>query len=324
MNLPLAVPTTLPRHGLLAKGWGLASELPERLHGGLGYHLGPAIVNQLGYQVFRAVYKNVGWHLRRPEIGDDVAPFVAALNRDGCIAIPDFLPADEFAKLRAEYEKSRAELPYEVHVVEDNGTQEAMLDLTSCHDALPNVWALVNNARLRRIVSGALRRPISARPRLWLKYWQKLESYAPKGPGHIIGGNYIHADMHYPTFKAFLYLNDVDERNGAFEFALGSHKMTLGRVAYEYDASVRVARSRERGEYGTGTYSLIRKPTAAQARRLGGLLPTPMCGRANTLVLANTEGFHRQGDFQPGTLREAAYMCFRSSEPGGAALVAGR
>ena len=47
----------------------------------------------------------------------------------------------------------------------------------------------------------------------------------------------------------------------------------------------------------------------------------PMRGKANTLVLANTEGFHRQGDFDFGTVREAVFMCFRSSEPGGAALV---
>jgi hypothetical protein len=323
MSLPLTMPEAPPPADLWGRGQAIASKVADRLHGGLGYHLGPVIVNQLGYQVFRAVYKNVGWHLRRPSIDAAVQPFVSALDRDGCITIPDFLEPEQFAQVRADYEKSRANLPYEVHVVEDNGTQEAMLDLTSCQREVPNVWSFVNNERLRSIVSGALRRPISARPRIWLKYWQKLESYVPKGPGHIIGGNYVHADMHYPTFKAFFYLNDVDERNGAFEFVLGSHKMTPARVAYEYDASVRVARSRERGEYGNGTYSLTRMPTPAQARRLGGLRPTPMCGRANTLVLANTEGFHRQGDFLPGTVREAVYMCFRSSEPGGAALVAG-
>jgi hypothetical protein len=46
-----------------------------------------------------------------------------------------------------------------------------------------------------------------------------------------------------------------------------------------------------------------------------------MVGKANTLVLANTQGFHRQGEFQPGTARDMACLCFRSSEPGGRALV---
>lgn len=314
--------TSPDRTSGVVRAIGKLRDLPELLHGGIGYHRGPVLVNQLGYQVFRTVYKNVGWHLRRQPVTSTVHDYVAALDRDGCISIPDFLPQDDFARLRAEFDESRRSLPYAVNIVEDNGVQESTLDLGERRAAFPAVWSgLVENAVLRAIVAGALRRPISVRPRIWLKYWHKVSEVGARGPGHIVGANYVHADMHYPTFKAFFYLNDVDTTNGAFQFALGSHKMTLARVAYEYDASIRVARGRRRGRWENQSYAVVRKPTEAQAGRLGGLECTPMCGRANTIIIANTQGFHRQGEFAPSALREAAYLCFRSSEPGGASLV---
>jgi hypothetical protein len=322
MQAPAATGTPEPG-GLFQRALGRVAAIPERLHRGLGYHVGPVAVNRLGFQVFRAVYKNVGWHLRKQPITDETRPYVEALVRDGCVVIPDFFPPDVFAAIQEEHERGLREFPYQPYMLEDNGVEESMLDLTGRRAAYSTLWnGLVENQFVRAIIAGALRRPISVRPRLWLRRSRKLETYGkPFGPGHVVGANYPHADMHYPTFKGFFYFRDVDESNGAFQFALGSHRMTLGRIMYEYDASIRVARGRRSGGWKEKSYALVRLPTDAQSRRLGGLHCTPMVGKANSLVLANTQGFHRQGEFQPGTTREVACLCFRSSEPGGHVLV---
>jgi hypothetical protein len=291
-------------------------QLPLRLHGGLGYHRGPVAVNRLGYQVFRAAYKSAAWHLRAAPPPPAYEDSVRALDRDGCVALPNFLPDDVFEQVRAEYDRSRANLPYEVFIVEDNGVVEELLDARVHAQHFPTTIAtLAESERLLAIVSGSLRRPVSA-PRLSARHWQRKASPPkPRGFGHVVGANYVHADMHYPTFKAWLYLNDIDESNGAFQFALGSHKMTLPRLAYEYDASVRVARSRSNGSAAELAYAVVREPSERQ-KALMKLQCTSMCGKRNTLVIANTQGFHKQGEFGIGAVREAYNLCFRLSEPG--------
>ena len=55
----------------------------------------------------------------------------------------------------------------------------------------------------------------------------------------------LHADTHYPTVKAWLFLTDIDENNGAFVYSKGSHKLSFARVRHEYEISVNTARMRE-------------------------------------------------------------------------------
>mgnify|MGYP000259344509 FL=1 len=45
-----------------------------------------------------------------------------------------------------------------------------------------------------------------------------------------------------------------------------------------------------------------------------GFKPTPMEGKANTLVLANTMGFHRRGEFHNTKPREYAHLDFNYLE----------
>lgn len=302
--------------GILTGALDRIGGIPRRLHGGLGYHRGPVWVNRLGYQVFRAAYKNVTWWARRAPVPSEVRTYVDALDRDGCVRIPDFLAPAAFDLVRGEYDRSRRDLAYDVWVVEDNGVVEEQLDLARHAEAFTGVFSeLVASPLLQAIVEHSLRRPLAA-PRVSARHWSRpADPPAARGFGHVVGANYVHADMHFPTFKAWLYLNDIDESNGAFRFSLGSHKMTLGRIAYEYEASIRVAANRHEGAAEGAPYALVRAPTDRQAAMIGLQPPTPMTGKANTLVIANTQGFHQQGLFQPGVVREAVHVCYRLSEP---------
>jgi len=307
---------------VLAEGIRRVRALPERLFGGLSYHRGPVFANRFGYQIFRTMYRHAGWQLRSVPVTGDVEGYVRALDRDGCVVIPNFLPDDVFRELRAEYDRSRANLAYESPVIEDNKVVEERVDVGHSPEHFPVLWKhLVQGPRLLALASGSMRRPISVRPRAWSMYWHKDDNAViPRGGDHVKGANYVHADMHYPTLKAFLYLSDTDERNGAFQFALGSHRITPSRLAYEYDASIRVAASRRDGSYATTPYAIIRAPSDKQRKAMAIEL-TSMNGKANTMILANTQGFHQQGVFQPGTFREAILLCFRTSEPGGHTLI---
>lgn len=298
--------------------------LPERVCGGINYHRGPPFANRLGYQLLRIFYKSASWHLRRAPMDAETRAAVDTLERDGCLVLPNFLQPAAFAAVRAEYDRSRSELAYRNVVVEDNGSVEELVDLHAHPEQFAMTLAYVaENAKIHRLVSAALRRPISARPRVWAKRWHRAEAGEISGQAWSLrGANHVHADMHYATFKAWLFLNDVDESNGAFQFARRSHLLTPARLAYEYEASIRVARSRKGFGSATESYAVTRLPTAQQLEAMQIKLE-PVCCSANTLVLANMRGFHRQGEFQPGRVREALMMCFRSSEPGGLALLDG-
>jgi hypothetical protein len=129
-------------------------------------------------------------------------------------------------------------------------------------------------------------------------------------PERLIGTNHLHADVHYPTAKAWLFLHDIDESNGAFVYAKGSQRLTSARLAYEYDASIRAARASRAGTLRrTMPYTVLRMPTERQMRAMG-ISETVMGGRSNTLLVASVMGFHRRGEFDEGRSREQIQITF--------------
>jgi hypothetical protein len=278
------------------------------------YHRGSVLANRLGYQLFRALSKNAAWHLRRPDVSPEMAQHVARLNEDGVVVIPDFLPREAFEQVRAEYTRSLRELPYQPGVVEDNDVAVRYLDIDKAPPAAFTATReyFQRNPLLLGIAAAALRRPVTAVPPVTMNIWEKLP--ASDKTERTPGANYVHADVHYPTVKMFFYLNDIDEQNGAIQYARGSHKMTPARLAYEYDASVRVARAKREGTlYSKVPYGLVRVPSEAQVRDMGIVLES-IVGKANTLIIANTQGFHKQGKFQNEKPREKLMVDFRDAE----------
>jgi phytanoyl-CoA dioxygenase PhyH len=88
---------------------------------------------------------------------------------------------------------------------------------------------------------------------------------------------YYHVDSFTKEAKAFLYLDDVDERNGPFTYLRGSHRRHLVRLRKQVAGNTEGA------------------PTSFHPEDLKGLLDheVRICGRAGTLILADVRGLHR-------------------------------
>ncbi len=236
-------------------------------------------------------------------------PAYGDLVRDGVASIPDFLPPDVFLAVSAEFESARqANLLQPAPVVEDNGIVEDVIAVGKNRQHFPVTYqALGNNQALRDLVGDIIGRTPDSTS---LVISVMRQSPEPVTPTRRIGAHYLHADVHFPSVKAWLYLNDVDERNGAMLFAPGSHRITLGRLSYEYEASIRVAREHSRGAVRSDVpYGLVRMPSSTQQRRMG-IVERPCLGKANTLLIANTMGFHRRGTFEPGVTRNLLMLRF--------------
>jgi Phytanoyl-CoA dioxygenase (PhyH) len=109
-----------------------------------------------------------------------------------------------------------------------------------------------------------------------------------------------HCDTFHETFKLWYFFDDVTLQDGPLLYSPGSHRNSRQRLRWE----------RERILHGRVTSSAFRI-THAQLQAFGCQVPQPVLVRANTLVLANTRGFHCRGMARAGTERSCVYANLR-------------
>jgi hypothetical protein len=97
----------------------------------------------------------------------------------------------------------------------------------------------------------------------------------------------LHADTFHPTAKAWLFLDDVADDQGPFSYVPGSHRLTPERLAWEYRQSLDARRSPER-MHREGSLRIDESELASLGLPPARRFAVP----ANTLVVADTSGFH--------------------------------
>ena len=101
---------------------------------------------------------------------------------------------------------------------------------------------------------------------------------------------HLHADTFHPTLKAWFFLTDVAADEGPFVYVPGSHRLTPERLDWEREKSLTAAgnpdRLTARGSFRVSDDDLC-------ALRLPA--PKAFAVAANTLVVADTVGFHARG-----------------------------
>jgi hypothetical protein len=284
------------------------------------YFTGSVLANQLGYQVLRVLGKRFLWTLRRQAVAREALQYVQILRRDGVVAIPNYLPPEQFATVRAEFESIRTRLDYRplpfycnLQQVQRGRIHAATFSITDHPEMFPAaIQNLVRNSLLWKIVSGVVRVPMCGQPSASIDVYQKRDDDAPDNDVETV----LHADLHSSTVKGFFYLNDVDERNGAFIYAKGSARIGLSRLRHEYDMSIRAAKMRRGDTDLDPEWLAVRGPNRRNMvrpshRKSMGIVETSICGKANTLIIADNLGFHRRGDFLCDTPRETILLNFR-------------
>ena len=116
----------------------------------------------------------------------------------------------------------------------------------------------------------------------------------------------LHADTFHPIAKAWLFLRDVNLGDGPFQYVPGSHRMTPERYAWERELS-------ENPKAIPDVYARRGSLRVAEGdlAALGYPPPTPMVVRANTLVVADTHGFHSRVHSPNATVRVEIYASLR-------------
>jgi hypothetical protein len=275
---------SLVRRGLLMPFW-LAQVFTQEKFFARNPIIGSRWLNEHGLHAARVVAAHRLAAFRRRRLAHLIAPADRRqFDRDGFIVKPDFLPPDAFAALVAQVKALRA--PAREMVEGDTITRHIALD-----PALPEARRLVAAPQFRNLFSYA-----GASAAAPMVYLQSVLSGAVAGPPDPQTD--LHTDTFHPTVKAWLFLTDLDDAAMPFVYVPGSHRLTPERLAWERRMSIAAS-----GPAPRDRHRLVRRIAPAALAPLGLPPPRAVAARANTLVVADTFGFHARGPSARPTAR---------------------
>lgn len=200
-------------------------------------------------------------------------------DRDGFVVVENCFASDAFERMRSSilnYQGPAREM------VQGNAVTRRMAVDPAMLNAIPELRDLFARADLNALfhyVSGFRTTP--------LHYIQTIVTSEGGAPDPQ---ETFHADTFHSSLKAWLFLNPVTEDQSPFCYVPGSHKLDEARLDWEYRRSIGQAGSFDR-------LSARGSPRVDEAglKEMGLPGPRKLAVPANTLVVADTLGFHARG-----------------------------
>jgi hypothetical protein len=248
--------------------------------------IGDQALNAAGLHRWRVATAAALSQRRRRAIARRIAPQdAAALDRDGFVMKRDYLPTEEFHAIRdAVFAGS---LP--AREMRQGAAVTRMTPISA--PALASLRAMAARREIADLMGYAAGR--SGSPAFFL---QTVITDPAKGAPDPQTA--LHADTFHPTAKLWWFLTDVGEDDGPFVFVPGGHALTPARLAWEHAQSLTAAADGKR-HHALGSFRISPDGLA----ELGYGAPKRIAVPANTLVIANTYGFHNRAPSERPTLR---------------------
>ena len=251
--------------------------------------IGSEALNRLGLHAARCVAADGINRLRLKLLSPLAEPAQRRQFRDqGYVVIPNFLPEAEFTALEREVRQARGEV--RECIQGDTLTHRILLDdeALARMPALGHLFARPGFEALLKYCAARLKRP--------LYYIQSIKNGYVEGPPDP--QKTLHSDTFHSTMKAWFFIDGVAPDGGPFTYVPGSHRLTWARLKWEYERSCR-ARGLSDGYSEKGSM----RATPEDLKALGLPDPVGLAVEANTLVVADTHGFHCRGPARPRSSR---------------------
>jgi len=251
--------------------------------------LGSPRLNRAGLHVRRLkLAHRLAWMRRRRLARNVPAEWREQFDRDGFVAVPDFLPGDAFKRLRSALLDGSWES--RAHRQGDTITRRIPVGPELLR-RVPELRSLLTDRRWKGLLAY-----IASTADEPIYYIQTIAGGVEQGPPDP--QLQLHSDTFHPSLKAWLFLTDVADDGRPLTYVPGSHRLTPERLRWEREKSERVTvegdRLSQRGSF---------RIAAEELAGLGLAEPVRFAVPANTLVAADTYGFHARGDSDHATLR---------------------
>jgi len=253
-------------------------------------------MNYLGAQVMRALLARSMFKLRTNPVPSELQTLGAELQRDGLVILRDFLPTEEFRVVHGEAFGLLRDPESKIKTLHHGPNNLNLISLTEGDYArLPAIGKFYQDPRLVGLMQIGEKRALTQQSGS-----RALENLVQGPKGEIEDPESdLHSDIFFNTHKAWLYLEDVQMENGPLVAVKGSHRLSMGQLGYLYQEST----SNNKGS---------RRITPEELTKLG-MNETIMTVPKNTLVIANTCGYHRRIRGEPGKERFALHWTMRAN-----------
>ena len=238
-------------------------------------------LNKIGLQIWRIKLADLIFRLKAKHVNDKYDTEISNYLHNGYIKFDEFLSPKEFAEVKSECVLIKETEDWRKYGRKDGPNQIFMFDLNKLdRKKYPAIFKFLNHEKLIAIFSGAEKKQIKlddGRVAIQFQYLIQGEEDGTHDPETD-----LHADTFFNTNKAWLYLDDVKMENGPFVYVPKTNKVNLpNRINREYSYSL------EKNAKGS------RRVTQVEMVELGLEEKIFTC-QANTLVMANTLGYHKR------------------------------
>ena len=251
--------------------------------------LGSSRLNRLGLHAGRVTLAHAAATLRRAQLAWLVpAELRRRFLEDGFVMLESFLEPELFERVHAEARAYRGEV--RECIQGDTLTHRVLLD-RAARRRMPAIARAVDDPRWSRFIAWASGTTLPP-----LFYVQQVLNGVRKGPPDPQKN--LHSDTFHPTVKAWLFLDDVAPTEGPLRYVPGSHRLDLARLRWERARSLDAVAARD-------SYSARGSLRLSEGDRnaLGYREARAFAVRANTLVVADTHGFHGRGHSEEPSAR---------------------
>lgn len=211
-----------------------------------------------------------------------------AFRAQGFVKWGDVLPEDQFARMRS----GLLERVWPTREMHQGGTVTRRIAVDAeMLQAVPELKALISNRKWRgllRYVAGT-----RAEPHYYIQTILTHRVSEETDPQ-----NAVHADTFHSAMKAWLFLTDVPLEDGPLSYVPGSHRLTPQRLAWEHGQALRASDDLDRLS-ARGSLRI----RGDELDAMGLDRPVPFVVPANTLIVADTFGFHARSVAQKPSIR---------------------
>lgn len=274
--------------------------------------VGSPLLNQMGLHVFRMKLARLCNGIRFMQSGLKDDTLVQALRRDGYIQIHDFLPAPAFEAILAEAEESVRQSEHANPVkprIEagfgekqqypwgfdryDGGTLNRFINIDASNT--PGIAQFCQDQRLEQLTKA-----VAGRPHKPHAIWIYLTVHGDETQNEDDQKN-LHRDTFFGSMKFWYFLHTVAKNQGPFAYVKGSNQLDEPRKKWERAQALKAIGNPE------GERESSFRIEESELPALGLNEPEILTVPANTLVLADTFGFHKRCQADIGARRLALY-----------------